>query len=708
MIAPRRFVRHLIVPLLVVVGCLLWLLHEFQGIAKLRTEIEAEHAFLREGDGITWDDSSSLIDGLIEKLEFWQDPLSLGDWHELRRAYHYFKRRVDQPPDASTEPVQRMLDLTYFARVAFAIRQFSDTEKALRELIKMAESVPADDGTRTLPTPLLADARNSLSCLLVNYRDLDEARVVSQTSVEMGQALLEAAPGDGRLLMNLALALRNSGIIEELQGREGAGLVERSASAAGEATGSLEQLPLLHQIMVLSFVVDTHQMAGFLHQRHGRSDDAEAAWLRSRVACETLLDRIRVLDAGRERLPPHRRFRKAIVRLENDLQLLRDEIKPGPQHPPGPIEIATSPEQTGSAAGRQWMWTPLVPGNGLNLLSIDRLINGTLPGEFESQEAILMSWSPDIWCEATLLRMLTVIQETTQVVVLVKDYEVREDAVEQIHAAGVSLDRVQFFVMETDTVWCRDFGPSVVRCEDGAVRVARSMFADGTDDMLVINDSLAPRWARVTGWPIYQLPVLVESGALLSNGAGLCIASNLLLRKNAVSGIQEPQVTAALKRLTGASEVVYLEPIRGEPTEHVDWFATFTSPNTVVIGDYYGIDEENTRILDDNAGRLRGIMTPHGPLQVERIPMPPRGDGYFGGTYTNVVFANGNLLVPTWPEAPKATEKKALDVYRRLLPDWKIVPIDSQNFGRKFGSLHCATMNLYRYRPPQLLMGSDS
>ncbi len=342
------------------------------------------------------------------------------------------------------------------------------------------------------------------------------------------------------------------------------------------------------------------------------------------------------------------------------------------------------------------------------LLSIDRLIKGTLPGEFEPQDAIMMSWHSRPWNEPTHLKMIAAIQETTQVVLLVKDDEVRKKLLNNFQMAGVDTRQIHFFTIDTDTIWCRDFSPLVVRCKDGAVRIARSMYSESFDDGWVISDTLPFRWSRVSRLPLFQLPVLVEVGALLSNGAGLCIASKRLLAKNAESGIREPQVTAALKRLTGANDVVYLDPIDGEATGHVDWFAVFTSPSTIVIGDYYGIDDENARILDENAGRLRGISTPDGPLKVERIPMPPAGDGYFGGTYTNVVFANGNLLVPTWPEAPKATEKKALDVYRRLLPDWKIIPIDSQNFGRKFGSLHCATMNLYRYRPPLHRPGPES
>ncbi|MCA8997019.1 MAG: agmatine deiminase family protein, partial [Planctomycetaceae bacterium] len=54
------------------------------------------------------------------------------------------------------------------------------------------------------------------------------------------------------------------------------------------------------------------------------------------------------------------------------------------------------------------------------------------------------------------------------------------------------------------------------------------------------------------------------------------------------------------------------------------------------------------------------------------------------------------------------TEEAVLAQYRRLLPVWRIVPIDSQSLGRKLGSLHCATMNLPRLQVPLLHSDDES
>ncbi|MCA9214011.1 MAG: agmatine deiminase family protein, partial [Planctomycetales bacterium] len=70
---------------------------------------------------------------------------------------------------------------------------------------------------------------------------------------------------------------------------------------------------------------------------------------------------------------------------------------------------------------------------------------------------------------------------------------------------------------------------------------------------------------------------------------------------------------------------------------------------------------------------------------------PPQG---FGGTYTNVVFANGKLLVPQWKNAGHELNVQAVGTYQKLLPDWQIVPVDCTDFLPNSGAIHCATSNV--------------
>ena len=698
--------RYLIPPLIIAAGSMFFILRENQELAQFRADMAAEQeSYVLDAD-VTRTETTQTVDALIQKLDYWQVPATQGDWHLLRRAHSFFQRRITQPLADIDEVPERLVDLNYFVRVSWKIRRFQDAEQGIEELLDLASTL-SDTESDLLYYRITA--LNWKTCLLVNYRDPEAALQTASECVEICERLLNDQRPNQSTREVLSLLLRNAGIIEEVLGRDGIAYARRAADviAASRPDDNAENDE--QQMSAQTFLVDTLQMLGFLHLRHGRHAEAQDAWQQGLAECSKLVQMVEHMAQEETFGIPVLRIRKARLRLENDLAQLRRQTKD--LHgigPPGLIDshggIPESP-----AVQPQWAWTPLIPGDGLSYLTIDRLINATLPGEFESQEAMMLSWIGDnSWSHSTMLKLIQAIQETTPVVLLVADDEVREEAVEAITSAGIPFDHIEILTMATNTMWTRDFGPLTVRCDDGSIRVASSMFVDSFIDPSANNDFVPIAWSRATGWPMFRLPVMIESGALLSNGAGLCLASEFLLTKNDLSGIEEKRVTAALKRLTGADQIVYLKPLTEELTGHVDWFAAFTSADTVVIGDYFGLDEVNTKTLDENAGRLSGIMTRKGPLKVERIPMPPRGEKYFGGTYTNVVFANGNLLVPTWPEASPKQEEKALNVYRRLLPDWKIIPIDSYEFGRKAGSLHCATMNLYRYRPPKLLMEGDS
>ncbi|MEM7785007.1 MAG: arginine deiminase family protein, partial [Planctomycetota bacterium] len=100
-------------------------------------------------------------------------------------------------------------------------------------------------------------------------------------------------------------------------------------------------------------------------------------------------------------------------------------------------------------------------------------------------------------------------------------------------------------------------------------------------------------------------------------------------------------------------------------------------------------------ILDRNATLLANVELPSGRLNVVRIPMPPRESDFFGGTYTNVVYVNGILVVPTWPNAPTELEELALATFRKLLPGWEVVGIDASNVGAGNGGFRCMTMPIF-------------
>lgn len=315
-----------------------------------------------------------------------------------------------------------------------------------------------------------------------------------------------------------------------------------------------------------------------------------------------------------------------------------------------------------------------------------------IPGEFERQAGLVLSWKSDeVGIIGTLLEIGQLASKKAPVLVLVSSPEEREHAEMAFDAANINPRRVKFLDAPVDTIWARDFGPVVVRNADGSVHFVDSDYDDGDRPQ---DDNIPPVLANVMGARCVRSLLTIEGGNLLSNGEGLCLTTSKTVADNVIRGYEQPQIQPLFKKMFQCQDVLILEPLVGEPTGHVDMFATFTAPDTVVIASLDPAEDPvNAAVLDRNAEKLTGFPTPHGPLRVERIPMPVAEEGLWR-SFTNVLFFNGVVMMPIYRGVEAEMERAAADVYRRLLPGWSVEGIDCTKLIRMGGAVHCVTLNL--------------
>lgn len=320
-----------------------------------------------------------------------------------------------------------------------------------------------------------------------------------------------------------------------------------------------------------------------------------------------------------------------------------------------------------------------------------------LPGEFELHDSLVVAWPLVALVGHEEMRELFADivragQVNVEIVVLTTASESEEEVVEYLRARDIDPDDIKFIYAPAAMLWVRDYGPLTAKSFSGGVEIIDTIYHRGED--FREQDQVPTVMGASLRLPVIELPIVMENGNLLSNGAGLCVTTNKLLRANEKRGLDESSITRLLRERIGAEEVIYLEPLRGEPNGHVDMFMTFTGPDTVVVGQYdLSHDQINAAILDRNAERLARVKTACGPLRVHRIPMPKRIDGKWY-TFTNVVYVNGTMLVPSYGEIHAVAEQTAVSLYQRLLPNWKIVSIDCSDVIIYDGLLHCATANI--------------
>lgn len=313
-----------------------------------------------------------------------------------------------------------------------------------------------------------------------------------------------------------------------------------------------------------------------------------------------------------------------------------------------------------------------------------------MPADFERQSAILLGANELFPHHPQVLTDLAkVLIERIPLIAVINGETQRRDLLAALCDWGLPAHRLRCVFSPAIGLWVRDYGPTFVRSEDRVQILDAEYYYPGRST----DDHFPSDFADLLGVEARDVPLYVEGGNILSNGKGMGLCSTALLARNAAR-YGPKDALSMLAGNYGFKTVFGLKPLIKGKTAHVDMFATFTSADTLVVGRYDPADDaENARLLDETEKVLKGSDTGVGPLKIERIPMPPHGDGVWR-TYTNVIFANDAVVVPTYAGVDPGLERDALDTYRRLLPGREILPVEATSLAKTGGVLRCVSLNV--------------
>ncbi len=351
-----------------------------------------------------------------------------------------------------------------------------------------------------------------------------------------------------------------------------------------------------------------------------------------------------------------------------------------------------------------YFWLPLqLPGAAGPVCADQTRQAPRVPGEFEHQDAILLGCAQMVqFHPQVLVDIVAACNNQVRLLGLVGFEQEKRLVIQRLRDRGVAPGSIEFIQSPLMTMWVRDYGPMTVLDSQ-----ERAHFVDAFYDAPEVNqldDHVSQNLATKLKVPFHEIPLTMEGGELLTNGCGFFITSQRLVSRNIETRHYDRQTVGnLLGEYLGCRMWITVPSLIGEPTGHVDMFITFINPLTVIVGQYDStVDATNANRLDGFAAKLTEVPLQNGSLRVERIPMPPHDDGLWR-TYTNVIYANGRLLVPTYPDVCPELDREALEIYTRLLPDWEIVAIDASDLIRRNGSLHCVTLNLQNLPDERLL-----
>lgn len=309
--------------------------------------------------------------------------------------------------------------------------------------------------------------------------------------------------------------------------------------------------------------------------------------------------------------------------------------------------------------------------------------------EWEEVQALVIAWTDQITILKEIVR--NSIKECKVFIVATDTATV----INQLTSSGIALDSVRFVTAPFNTIWMCDYGPSCVYKND----VDSLWIVDWTYNRPRPKDDKVPgAIADYLSIPIYEATAepyrwIHTGGNHLQTGTGTLFSSNLVLDENPQK--TEAEIDTIAKLFLGINQYVKFPTLPYDGIHHLDMHMRVIDEETIVFGQYPDGVADGPQIEDNIQYLIDSIQTSYGhSFNIIRIPMPPDQNGRYpdnGGnyrTYTNAVFVNKTLLVPTYQQKYDTT---ALRIYRESLPGYNVVGINCNSIINQLGALHCIT-----------------
>ncbi|MEL6834253.1 MAG: agmatine deiminase family protein [Bacteroidota bacterium] len=262
-------------------------------------------------------------------------------------------------------------------------------------------------------------------------------------------------------------------------------------------------------------------------------------------------------------------------------------------------------------------------------------------------------------------------------------------------------DRITIVACPSNDTWARDHGGITV-IQDGKPVLLDFMFNGWGLKFAANKDNLITRtlhlWGFFNDWPREQPPMVLEGGALETDGQGTLLSTTeCLMSPNRNPHLSFAETEAALRQYLGIDRFLWLDNgyLAGDDTDsHIDTLARFCDPETIAYVQCTDDQDEHYAELKLMEQELQSFRTRAGaPYRLIPLPWPTAcyaEDGHrLPATYANFLIINGAVLVPTYglPE-----DEEALSILKTCFPKREVIGINCRPLIEQHGSLHCISM----------------
>jgi agmatine/peptidylarginine deiminase len=292
------------------------------------------------------------------------------------------------------------------------------------------------------------------------------------------------------------------------------------------------------------------------------------------------------------------------------------------------------------------------------------------PAEWERSEGVIIRWPLGI-----SIALVAEMSEDVMVTTIVGSSSQQTQAINSYTSGGVNISNTQFVIAPTNSIWTRDYGPWFIFAND-TIGIVDHIYnrPRPLDDL--IPSVLGSEW----GIEVYGMDLITAGGNHMSNGLGTSMSTELVYDEN--PGKTEAEIDSIMLAYLG-NEYTVLEYIEYSGIHHIDCWAKFLSPSTIMVKDVPTSSPSYT-LLNQRAAWLSEQMSPWGvPYNIVRVYCP------YGTAYTNSLILNDKVLVPIFSSS---YDEEALQTYRDAMPGYEVLGFYGSWYDND--AIHCRTMGV--------------
>lgn len=320
-----------------------------------------------------------------------------------------------------------------------------------------------------------------------------------------------------------------------------------------------------------------------------------------------------------------------------------------------------------------------------------------MPAEWMPHERCWMMWPcrEEIWVDTTATRrnyaaVARAIRLFEPVTMIVRP----KDAAEARAMLGVAIDILE---MAIDDSWARDVGPCFLVDGKGGLAGADFQFNAWGDKYVGFeNDNrVARNLLEATSAKRFASPLFAEGGGITVDGDGTLITTESCFpNANRNANWSHERIEEELKRSLNVEKVIWIpgDPDEKETDGHVDGIAAFVRPGVVLVEVVRDPNQPHYRIMQENLKALQRQTDARG-RRLELVVIEEAGEAKsdcwrFCRSYVNSYLANGGVVMPCYGiDADRA----ALDIFQRIFPQRRVVPVAIDEIAIGGGGIHCIT-----------------